>query len=77
MKLIGFLDLVVQKQILKVLDYSRFSRHLLLTAGDDGTVHLWDTTGRNPKVCSFNVWFHVGKEYFLQVVPLVFLTIMS
>lgn len=37
-------------QILKVLDYSRFSRHLLLTAGDDGTVHLWDTTGRNPKM---------------------------
>ncbi|KFK38505.1 hypothetical protein AALP_AA3G121800 [Arabis alpina] len=37
-------------QILKVLDYSRFSRHLLLTAGDDGTVHLWDTTGRNPKI---------------------------
>lgn len=35
-----------------MLDYSRFSRHLLLTAGDDGTVHLWDTTGRNPKVCS-------------------------
>ncbi|CAN6887573.1 unnamed protein product [Brassica oleracea] len=38
------------QQILKVLDYSRFSRHLLLTAGDDGTVHLWDTTGRNPKM---------------------------
>ncbi|KAJ0263798.1 Protein NEDD1 [Hirschfeldia incana] len=37
-------------QILKVLDYSRFSRHLLITAGDDGTVHLWDTTGRNPKM---------------------------
>ncbi|XP_024015137.1 protein NEDD1 isoform X2 [Eutrema salsugineum] len=37
-------------QILKVLDYSRFSQHLLLTAGDDGTVHLWDTTGRNPKM---------------------------
>ncbi|CAH2054065.1 unnamed protein product [Thlaspi arvense] len=37
-------------QVLKVLDYSRFSRHLLLTAGDDGTVHLWDTTGRNPKM---------------------------
>jgi WD40 repeat protein len=35
-----------------VLDYSRISRHLLVTAGDDGTVHLWDTTGRNPKVCS-------------------------
>lgn len=34
-----------------MLDYSRFSRHLLVTAGDDGTVHLWDTTGRNPKVC--------------------------
>jgi protein NEDD1 len=33
-----------------VLDYSRISRHLLVTAGDDGTVHLWDTTGRNPKV---------------------------
>ncbi|CAN8270091.1 unnamed protein product [Cochlearia groenlandica] len=37
-------------QILKALDYSRFSRHLLLTSGDDGTVHLWDTTGRNPKI---------------------------
>lgn len=35
-----------------MLDYSRSSRHLLLTSGDDGTVHLWDTTGRNPKVCS-------------------------
>ena len=33
-----------------MLDYSRTSRHLLVTAGDDGTVHLWDTTGRNPKV---------------------------
>lgn len=37
-------------QVLRVLDYSRISRHLLVTAGDDGTVHLWDTTGRNPKV---------------------------
>ncbi|XP_010543764.1 PREDICTED: protein NEDD1-like [Tarenaya hassleriana] len=37
-------------QVLRVLDYSRSSRHLLLTAGDDGTVHLWDTTGRNPKM---------------------------
>ncbi|ESQ40512.1 hypothetical protein EUTSA_v10012734mg [Eutrema salsugineum] len=37
-------------QVLRVLDYSRSSRHLLLTAGDDGTVHLWDTTGRNPKI---------------------------
>ncbi|VVB13391.1 unnamed protein product [Arabis nemorensis] len=37
-------------QVLRVLDYSRSSRHLLLTAGDDGTVHMWDTTGRNPKI---------------------------
>ncbi|PNX65051.1 protein NEDD1-like [Trifolium pratense] len=37
------------QQMLRVLDYSRVSRHLLVTAGDDGTVHLWDTTGRNPK----------------------------
>ncbi|KAJ6909684.1 hypothetical protein NC652_020612 [Populus alba x Populus x berolinensis] len=38
------------KQVLRVLDYSRVSRHLLVTAGDDGSVHLWDTTGRSPKV---------------------------
>ncbi|EEF38164.1 protein with unknown function [Ricinus communis] len=38
------------EQVLRVLDYSRISRHLLVTAGDDGSVHLWDTTGRNPKV---------------------------
>lgn len=37
-------------QVLRVLEYSRFSRHLLVTAGDDGSVHLWDTTGRTPKV---------------------------
>ncbi|KAF7148636.1 hypothetical protein RHSIM_Rhsim03G0137000 [Rhododendron simsii] len=37
-------------QVLRVLDYSRISRHLLATAGDDGSVHLWDTTGRSPKV---------------------------
>ncbi|KAL0736495.1 hypothetical protein Bca4012_012705 [Brassica carinata] len=41
-------------QVLRVLDYSRSSRHLLLTAGDDGTVHLWDTTGRNPKMSWLN-----------------------
>ncbi|OVA17774.1 WD40 repeat [Macleaya cordata] len=35
--------------VLRVLDYSRISRHLLVTAGDDGSVHLWDTTGRGPK----------------------------
>ncbi|KAK0592192.1 hypothetical protein LWI29_014943 [Acer saccharum] len=38
------------EQVLRALDYSRISRHLLVTAGDDGTVHLWDTTGRSPKV---------------------------
>ncbi|XP_050209828.1 protein NEDD1 [Mercurialis annua] len=38
------------EQVLRVLDYSRISRHLLVTAGDDGSVHLWDTTGRQPKV---------------------------
>ncbi|XP_062199337.1 protein NEDD1 [Phragmites australis] len=37
-------------QVLRVLDYSRNSRHLLVTAGDDGSVHLWDTTARSPKV---------------------------
>ncbi|ONI24452.1 hypothetical protein PRUPE_2G241200 [Prunus persica] len=37
-------------QVLRVLDYSRISRHLLVTAGDDGSAHLWDTTGRSPKV---------------------------
>ncbi|KAG6532051.1 hypothetical protein ZIOFF_005889 [Zingiber officinale] len=37
-------------QVLRVLDYSRFSRHLLSTAGDDGSVHIWDTTGRRPKI---------------------------
>ncbi|MCO5580874.1 hypothetical protein L7F22_034746 [Adiantum nelumboides] len=37
-------------QVLRVLESSRLSRHLLVTAGDDGSVHLWDTTGRNPKV---------------------------
>ncbi|CAN6471622.1 unnamed protein product [Victoria cruziana] len=36
-------------QVLRVLDYSRTSRHLLVTAGDDGSVLLWDTNGRNRK----------------------------
>lgn len=26
------------------------SRHLLVTAGDDGSIHMWDTTSRSPKV---------------------------
>ncbi|KAK1355271.1 Transducin/WD40 repeat-like superfamily protein [Heracleum sosnowskyi] len=38
------------RQVLRVLDYSRISRHLLVTAGDDGSVHLWDSTNRSPKV---------------------------
>ncbi|XXG45337.1 hypothetical protein AAC387_Pa02g0448 [Persea americana] len=38
------------EQVLRVLDYSRISRHVLVTAGDNGSVHLWDTTGRSPKV---------------------------
>lgn len=38
------------RQVLRVLDYSRNSRHLLVTAGDDGSVHLWDSTNRSPKV---------------------------
>ncbi|XP_034675821.1 protein NEDD1-like isoform X2 [Vitis riparia] len=38
------------QQVLRVLDYSRSSRHLLVTAGDDGSIHLWDTTGHSPKV---------------------------
>lgn len=38
------------EQVLRVLDYSRISRHVLVTAGDDGSIHLWDTTGRSPKV---------------------------
>ncbi|PIN07929.1 Nuclear protein COP1 [Handroanthus impetiginosus] len=37
-------------QVLGALDYSRMSRHLLVTAGDDGSIHLWDTTSRSPKV---------------------------
>lgn len=46
----NFPSAVFEDQVLRVLDYSRISRHLLVTAGDDGTVHLWDTTGRSPKV---------------------------
>ncbi|KAK4487842.1 hypothetical protein RD792_003578 [Penstemon davidsonii] len=36
--------------VLGALDYSRVSWHLLVTAGDDGSIHMWDTTGRSPKV---------------------------
>ncbi|KAJ0987824.1 hypothetical protein J5N97_006180 [Dioscorea zingiberensis] len=37
-------------QVLRVLDYSWISRHILATAGDDGSIHVWDTAGRGPKV---------------------------
>ena len=58
-------------QVLRVLDYSRISRHLLVTAGDDGSIHMWDTTGRNPKVCAFcykllriSFLIHLGIFFF-------------
>ncbi|GLJ42580.1 hypothetical protein SUGI_0882670 [Cryptomeria japonica] len=37
-------------QVLRVLDNSRTSRHVFVTSGDEGSVHLWDTTARSPKV---------------------------
>ncbi|PWA42695.1 hypothetical protein CTI12_AA542320 [Artemisia annua] len=37
-------------QVLRVLDYSETSRHLLVTAGDHVSLHLWDTTGRYTKI---------------------------
>nr|CAB3449786.1 unnamed protein product [Digitaria exilis] len=43
-------------QVLRVLDYSRNSRHLLVTAGDDGSVHLWDTTAKSPKAVTGLCW---------------------
>lgn len=45
-----FSVLFMQGQVLRVLDYSRNSRHILATAGDDGSVHLWDATAKSPKV---------------------------
>ncbi|EFJ13106.1 hypothetical protein SELMODRAFT_424865 [Selaginella moellendorffii] len=38
------------RQVLRVLEFSRLSRHLLVTSGDDGSVHFWETTGRSPKI---------------------------
>ncbi|KAK3028622.1 hypothetical protein RJ639_039965 [Escallonia herrerae] len=43
-------------QVLRVLDYSRISRHLVATAGDDGSIHVWDTTVRSPKVTPQGSW---------------------
>nr|CAB3452981.1 unnamed protein product [Digitaria exilis] len=43
-------------QVLRVLDCSRKSRHLLVTAGDDGSVHLWDTTAKSPKAVTGLCW---------------------
>ena len=48
--------------MLRALDYSWVSRHLLATAGDDGSVHMWDTTGRSPKVCYDNDVFCAMKH---------------
>ncbi|KAG8380755.1 hypothetical protein BUALT_Bualt06G0049000 [Buddleja alternifolia] len=42
-------------QVLGALDYSRMSRHLLVTAGDDGSIHLWDTTSRSPKIHEYSI----------------------
>ncbi|KAI8537407.1 hypothetical protein RHMOL_Rhmol09G0021400 [Rhododendron molle] len=53
-----------KNQVLRVLDCSRISRHLLVTAGDDGSVHLWDTTGCSPKVGTVMLRFQkllIGK----------------
>ncbi|KAA8532743.1 hypothetical protein F0562_032776 [Nyssa sinensis] len=52
-------------QVLRVLDYSRISRHLLVTAGDDGSVHLWDTTGRSPKAV-FDYLEIVNPKYLIK-----------
>ncbi|CAA6669413.1 unnamed protein product [Spirodela intermedia] len=41
------------EQVLRVLDYSRLSRHILVTAGDDGSIHLWDTTARSQRFMSW------------------------
>ncbi|KAI4370578.1 hypothetical protein MLD38_018919 [Melastoma candidum] len=38
------------EQVLRVLDFSRVSRHLLVVAGDDGTVRLWDKNSSSPKI---------------------------
>lgn len=51
-----------------MLDYSRISRHLLVTAGDDGTVHLWDVTGRSPKVCNVFIIGFGNKCIFRNLV---------
>lgn len=42
---------LISSKVLVALDYSRTSRHLLVTTGDEGSIHLWDTTGQSPKVC--------------------------
>lgn len=55
MLMIVFVLKKLQDQVLGALDYSRMSRHLLVTAGDDGSIHLWDTTGRSPKVSTLTM----------------------
>lgn len=59
-------------QILRVLDYSRTGRHVLATAGDDGSVHLWDTTGRNPKVCiSYMCSYYSWDSHIVAILSFV------
>lgn len=59
-------------QVLRVLDYSRTGRHVLATAGDDGSVHLWDTTGRNPKVCiSYMFSYYSRESHILAILSLL------
>ncbi|KAK9732990.1 hypothetical protein RND81_04G036300 [Saponaria officinalis] len=45
---------VARITIFRVLGYSRVSQHLLATTRDDGSFHMWDTTGKalrkNPKI---------------------------
>lgn len=62
----------VMGQVLRVMEYSRLSRHLLLTAGDDGTVHLWDTTSRSPK--AGQLFFFLSILYPVRCSSLVFIS---
>lgn len=45
------------------------SRHLLVTAGDDGSIHMWDTTGRSPKVSflKMDLVFMRMLEFFRKI----------
>ena len=47
-------------QVLRVMEYSQLNRHLLLTAGNDVTIHLWDTTALSPKAGQFCFRFYIS-----------------